>query len=162
MLLLEVGTLHRLRRPAIIPAITSTPAVPGAAEISIDLRALDKKVLARMLAGAKKAAAAAAKRFHVRVEWSPLLHITPRIFDPTLTRFVRDSVKDVTGHAPELPSGPLHDASEMAAVVPTAMVFAQSLPGISHTRIEDTPEPALDKSIRAFFQVVEKTVNHLS
>jgi len=136
-------------------------AVPGAAEISIDLRALDAKVLKKMLAGAKKASQAAAKRFHVKVEWSPLLHITPRIFDETLTRFVRDSVKAVTGSAPELPSGPLHDASEMAAVVPTAMVFAQSLPGISHTRIEDTPEPALDQSIRAFFSLVDKTVKHL-
>ncbi len=137
-------------------------AVPGAAEISIDLRALDAKVLAKMLAGAKKASVAAAKRFRVTVDWSPLLHITPRIFDPTLTKFVRDAVKDVTGSAPELPSGPLHDASEMAAVVPTAMVFAQSSPGISHTRIEDTPEKALDQSIQAFFQVVEKTVQHLA
>jgi allantoate deiminase len=137
-------------------------AVPGAAEISIDMRALDAKVLKKMLAQAQKASQVAAKRFHVKVDWSPLLHITPRIFDPALTGFVRDSVKDVTGHAPELPSGPLHDASEMAAVVPTAMVFAQSSPGISHTRIEDTPEKALDQSIRAFFQVVDKTVAHLA
>ena len=50
----------------------------------------------------------------------------------------------------------------MAAVVPTAMVFAQSSPGISHTRIEDTPEKALHQSIRAFFQVVDQTVAHLA
>jgi N-carbamoyl-L-amino-acid hydrolase len=137
-------------------------AVPGAAEISIDLRALDAKVLAKMLAEAKKASAAAARRFHVTVAWSPLLHITPRIFDPALIRLVRESVKEVAGSAPELPSGPLHDASEMAGVVPTAMIFAQSSPGISHTRIEDTPEPALDQSIRAFFGLVEKTVAHLA
>ena len=51
---------------------------------------------------------------------------------------------------PSFRRGPLHDAAEMAAVVPTAMVFAMSSPGISHTRLEDTPTPALDKSIRAF------------
>ncbi|HND63636.1 MAG TPA: Zn-dependent hydrolase, partial [Elusimicrobiota bacterium] len=61
-----------------------------------------------------------------------------------------------------LPSGPLHDAAEMAAVVPTAMVFAQSSPGVSHTKIEDTPLPHLDKSIRAFFGLVDRTVQHLS
>jgi allantoate deiminase len=137
-------------------------AVPGAAEISIDLRALDAKVLKKMLDGARKAAAAAAKKHRVKVSWSPLIHITPRIFDPTLTRFVGQAVKEITGSAPELPSGPLHDASEMAAVVPTAMVFAQSSPGISHTKIEDTPIPHLDKSIRAFSRLVEKTVRHLS
>ncbi|MFT3713235.1 MAG: Zn-dependent hydrolase [Archangium sp.] len=137
-------------------------AVPGVTDISIDLRALDGKVLQKMLADAKKAAEKAAKKHLVTVEWSPLLHITPRPFDETLMKFVRQSVKEVTGHAPELPSGPLHDAAEMAALVPTAMVFAQSSPGISHTRFEDTPLPALDKSIRAFLLAVDKTVAHLS
>lgn len=137
-------------------------AVPGSTEISIDLRALDGKVLAKMLAEARRAAAKAARRFKVTVSWSPLLHITPRPFDPTLMGFVRASLKEVAGAAPELPSGPLHDAAEMAGVVPTAMLFAQSSPGISHTRIEDTPIPALDKSIRAFLRTVERTVEHLA
>jgi allantoate deiminase len=133
-------------------------AVPGSTEISIDLRALDARVLGRMLAEARTAAARAARTHHVDVQWSPLLHITPRLFDDRLMAIVRASVKDVTGHAPELPSGPLHDASEMAAVVPTAMMFVQSSPGISHTRLEDTPRPALDKSIRAFLIAVDRTL----
>ncbi|MBP6628907.1 MAG: Zn-dependent hydrolase [Kofleriaceae bacterium] len=137
-------------------------AVPGSTEISIDLRALDGKVLARMLAEARRAAQRAARRHHVAVSWSPLLHITPRPFDPTLMGFVRAAVKQVAGRAPELPSGPLHDAAEMAAVVPTAMVFAQSSPGISHTRLEDTPLPALDLSIQAFLGAVDRTVAHLA
>jgi N-carbamoyl-L-amino-acid hydrolase len=133
-------------------------AVPGSTEISIDLRALDAKVLRRMLAEAKAAATRAAKAHHVTVQWSPLLHITPRLFDDQLMAIMRASVKDVTGHAPDLPSGPLHDAAEMAAVVPTAMMFAQSSPGISHTRLEDTPRPALDKAIRAFLMAVDRTL----
>lgn len=137
-------------------------AVPGSAEISIDLRALDGKVLQKMLAASKKAAQAAAKKHQVEVTWSPLLHITPRPFDETLMGFARQAVKAAAGHVPELPSGPLHDASEIAGVVPTAMIFAQSSPGISHTRIEDTPLPALDTSIRAFLGLVEKTVDHLA
>jgi N-carbamoyl-L-amino-acid hydrolase len=137
-------------------------AVPGSTEISIDLRALDAKVLRRMLAEARTAAAKAAKAHHVTVQWSPLLHITPRLFDDRLMAIIRASVKDVTGRAPELPSGPLHDASEMAGVVPTAMMFAQSSPGISHTRLEDTPRPALDRSIRAFLIAVDRTIAQLA
>ncbi|MEW5738979.1 MAG: Zn-dependent hydrolase [Myxococcota bacterium] len=137
-------------------------AVPGSAEISIDLRALDGKVLKKMLADAQKASKRAAKEHQVTVAWSPLLHITPRPFDETLMGFARQAVKQAAGSAPELPSGPLHDASEMAGVVPTAMIFAQSSPGISHTRIEDTPLPALDTSIRAFLALVDKTVAHLA
>jgi acetylornithine deacetylase/succinyl-diaminopimelate desuccinylase-like protein len=135
-------------------------AVPGSTEISIDLRALDGKVLKKMLADAKKAAATAAKHHLVSVTWSPLISITPRPFDETLMGFVRDAIKEVTGSAPELPSGPLHDAAEMAAIVPTAMVFAMSSPGVSHTRIEDTPKPALDKSIRSFLITVDRTLAH--
>jgi len=135
-------------------------AVPGSTEISIDLRALDGKVLNKMLADAKKAATAAAKHQLVTVTWSPLISITPRPFDETLMGFVRDAIKEVTGSAPELPSGPLHDAAEMAAIVPTAMVFAMSSPGVSHTRIEDTPRPALDKSIRSFLITVDRTLAH--
>jgi len=135
-------------------------AVPGSTEISIDLRALDGKVLKKMLAEAKVVAARAAKKHLAKVTWSPLLHISPRPFDKTLMGFVRDAIEQVTGDAPELPSGPLHDAAEMAAVVPTAMVFAMSSPGVSHTRIEDTPRPALDKSIRAFLIAVDRTLEH--
>jgi hydantoinase/carbamoylase family amidase len=133
-------------------------AVPGSTEISIDLRALDAKVLKKMLAEAKVAAAKAAKKHLVKVSWSPLLHITPRPFDEKLMQIMRGAIKDVTGSVPELPSGPLHDASEMAGVVPTAMIFAQSKPGISHTRLEDTPRPALDKAIRAFLIAVDRTL----
>ena len=135
-------------------------AVPGSTEISIDLRALDGKILKKMLADAKTASQKAAKQHLVKVAWSPLLHITPRPFDETLMGFASDAIEEVTGSAPELPSGPLHDAAEMAAIVPTAMVFAQSSPGVSHTKIEDTPKPALDKSIRAFLALVDKTMVH--
>lgn len=137
-------------------------AVPGSTEISIDLRALDAKVLRTMLSDAKAAAAKAAKAHLVKVAWSPLLHITPRLFDDQLMAIIRTAIKEITGSAPEIPSGPLHDASEMANICPTAMVFAQSSPGISHTRLEDTPRPALAQSIRAFLLAVERTTEQLA
>ena len=137
-------------------------AIPGAAEISLDLRALDAKVLARMLKAAQAAAAKAARRCRVSVAWSPLLRITPRLFDETLLGFCREAVKAEAKTAPELPSGPLHDASELAGVMPTVMVFAQSSPGISHCKEEDSPLPALATSIRAFLRLAERTVQHVA
>jgi N-carbamoyl-L-amino-acid hydrolase len=137
-------------------------AVSGATEISLDLRALHAEVLARMQAAAEVAATEAAARNGCRVSWSPLLQIAPRPFDPQLLALCAASVGEVVGHpAPELPSGPLHDAAEMAGLMPTVMVFAQSSPGISHTRLEDTPEDCLDQSIRAFLGLVERTVAHV-
>lgn len=137
-------------------------AVSGATDISLDLRALDGAVLAKMQSAAEKASRAAAKKNRCGVTWSPLLSIEPRPFDPELLGLCAESVREVTGEAPKLPSGPLHDAAEMAGIMPTVMVFAQSSPGISHTRLEDTPIPHLDKSIKAFLRLVEKTVDHVA
>jgi N-carbamoyl-L-amino-acid hydrolase len=137
-------------------------AVCGATDISLDLRALDGAVLAKMQVAAEKASRAAAKKNRCAVTWSPLLSIEPRPFDPALLELCAEAVREFAGDAPRLPSGPLHDAAEMAGIMPTVMVFAQSSPGISHTRLEDTPIPHLDKSIKAFLRLVETTVAHVA
>lgn len=135
-------------------------AVPGATEISIDMRALDANVLQQMYTEAREASVRAARTHQVEVEWTRTWDIPPRLFDETLLGFIRTSMHEVTGRTPELPSGPLHDAAEMVPLMPTAMVFAQSSPGISHTRIEDTPEPALDAAIQTFLRTVDRAITH--
>lgn len=133
-------------------------AVPGVCEISLDQRALDAGVLARVLAEAKDAAAQAAIGNDVTVEWTALWRIEPRPFDPRLIQLCTDAVREVTGDAPLLPSGPLHDAAEMVPHMPVVMMFAYSSNGLSHCKEEDTPEPHLEKTIAAFLRLVEKTV----
>src|SRR4051794_3321612 len=130
-------------------------AVPGVCEISLDQRALDAAVLARMLAEAKTAAERAARDNNVSVEWRPLWRIDPRPFDPRLIELCADAVRAVTGDAPRLPSGPLHDAAEMVPHMPVVMMFAYSSNGLSHCKEEDTPEPYLLQTIEAFLRLVE-------
>ncbi len=69
-----------------------------------------------------------------------------------------DAVQEATGHAPRLPSGPLHDAVEMGRVMPAVMMFARSTNGLSHCKEEDTPEADLEVTIDAFLRLVDKTV----
>ena len=137
-------------------------AVPGICEMSLDQRALDAGVLAAMLQDARLAADRAAAANNVRVEWRPVWRIEPRPFDPTLIRLCEEAVRDETGDAPRLPSGPLHDAAEMAPHMPVVMMFAYSSNGLSHCKEEDTPEPHLETSIRAYLRLVEKTIEHVS
>jgi allantoate deiminase len=137
-------------------------AVPGVCEISLDLRALDAPVLAVMLADARAAAWSAAARNHVSVEWRRVWQIEPRPFDPKLIELCSEAVREVTGDAPRLPSGPLHDAAEMVPHMPVVMMFAYSSNGLSHCKEEDTPEPHLEKTIDAFLKLVEKTVASVS
>ena len=132
-------------------------AVPGVCEISLDQRALDANVLARMLADAKDASERIAAENRVTVEWRTLWRIEPRPFDPRLIELCADAVREVTGDAPRLPSGPLHDAAEMVPHMPVVMMFAYSSNGLSHCKEEDTPEPYLLQTIEAFLKLVQKT-----
>jgi allantoate deiminase len=137
-------------------------AVPGVCEISLDQRALDAHVLAAMLRDAKEAATQAAYDNHVTVEWHELWRIEPRLFDPALVRLCEEAVREETGDAPRLPSGPLHDAAEMVPHMPVVMMFAYSSNGLSHCKEEDTPEPYLAQTIRAFLRLVDKTIAHVA
>ena len=134
-------------------------AVPGVCEISLDQRALDPSVLARMLAEARTASDAAARANDVSVAWRPLWRIDPRPFDPRLIELCAEAVREVTGEAPRLPSGPLHDAAEMVPHMPVVMMFAYSSNGLSHCKEEDTPEPYLRQTIEAFLALVDKVVS---
>lgn len=137
-------------------------AVPGVCEISIDQRALHADVLAAMISEARDAAAKAAKHNDVTVEWTKLWTIPPRPFDPDLIAICEEAVREVTGDAPKLPSGPLHDSAEMVPHMPTAMLFAYSSNGLSHCKEEDTPIEHLDKTIRAQLLATEKTIAHVA
>jgi N-carbamoyl-L-amino-acid hydrolase len=134
-------------------------AVPGVCEIALDQRALDAGVLATMLAEARAASWTIAADNNVRVEWTRIWRIEPRLFDPQLIALCEESVREVTGDAPRLPSGPLHDAAEMVPHMPVVMMFAYSSNGLSHCKEEDTPEPHLEKSIDAFLRLVQKVVH---
>jgi acetylornithine deacetylase/succinyl-diaminopimelate desuccinylase-like protein len=58
------------------------------------------------------------------------------------------------GGGEPIPSGPLHDATEIGRVVPTAMIFAQSDPPISHAPVEDSSAEALAVAIEAYGRTV--------
>ena len=133
-------------------------AVPGVCEISLDQRALDPTVLGAMLQEARAAADRAARANNVQVEWEPIWRIEPRPFDPALIQLCEQAVREETGDAPRLPSGPLHDAAEMAPHMPVVMMFASSSSGLSHCKEEDTPEEHLEKTIDAFLTLVQKTI----
>jgi allantoate deiminase len=152
----EAGMVCTVGTVAVEPGIVT--AVPGVCEIALDQRALDADVLAAALADARDAADRAARNNGVSVEWRHVWRIEPRRFDPRLIALCAEAVREVTGDAPHLPSGPLHDAVEMGRLMPAVMMFAYSSRGLSHCKEEDTPEPYLEQTIDAFLRLVDKTV----
>ncbi len=65
-------------------------------------------------------------------------------------------MNEVACRSHQLPSGPLHDAAEMARLTPTVMLFVKSLQGLSHTKEEDTPEEDLELSVQALHRLAVK------
>ena len=133
-------------------------AVVGRCELTLDQRDLDATVLANMHQKAREASHRFAEQERCSVEWSRIWNIEPIAFHPRLIELCEEAAKEVAGAANRMPSGPLHDAAEVArAGIPTAMMFVQSLQGISHNKIEDTKEEHLDLALRAFARLAEKT-----
>src|SRR6266478_1351991 len=130
--------------------------------ITLDQRHLDATALARMLQEAKEASERFAKEGNIKVLWERLWQIEPVLFNKDLVSLCSEAITETCGKAHRLPSGPLHDAAEVArAGVPTVMMFVQSLHGISHNKIEDTKEEHLELCVTAFDKLADKAMQHI-
>jgi N-carbamoyl-L-amino-acid hydrolase len=141
-------------RPGIVTSVVET------AEQLLDQRHLDPAKLAAMLQAAKDASARFAEEERIEVSWERIWSIEPILFDETLIGFADEAIREVTETSHRLPSGPLHDAAEVArAGVPTVMVFVQSLRGLSHTKLEDTKPEHLELAVEALDRLAQKTLD---
>jgi hydantoinase/carbamoylase family amidase len=144
-------------KPGIVTSVVET------AEQLLDQRHLDAAQLARMLTMAQDAAERFAREEDIEVEWERIWNIEPILFDDALIELADESIREVTGTSHRLPSGPLHDAAEVArAGIPTVMIFVQSLRGLSHTKLEDTKREHLELSVQALDRLTSKTIAKLS
>ena len=144
-------------KPGIVTSVVET------AECLLDQRHLNAEKLASMLGDAKDAAQRFAQEEDIEVEWERIWNIEPILFDKALIELADESIKEVTGTSHRLPSGPLHDAAEVArAGIPTVMLFVQSLRGLSHTKLEDTKEEHLELSVQALDRLASKTIDRVA
>jgi hydantoinase/carbamoylase family amidase len=144
-------------KPGIVTSVVET------AEQLLDQRHLDARKLARMLELAQEAADRFAAEEDLEVEWERIWRIEPILFDDGLIALADEAILEVAGVSARLPSGPLHDAAEVArAGIPTVMVFVQSLRGLSHTKLEDTKHDHLELSVAALDRLASKTIERLA
>ncbi len=168
-LALEIRTIARRHPDAVctmgsvktFPGIVT--AVVGRCEATLDQRDLDAAVLAEMYREAREASQRFAEQEGCTVEWSRIWNIEPVPFHPELLELAAAAVREVCGTAHRMPSGPLHDAAEVArAGIPAVMIFVQSLRGISHNQIEDTREEHLEMSVDALDRAATRTMQWIA
>jgi N-carbamoyl-L-amino-acid hydrolase len=164
-LALEIRTIAKRHPDAVctVGSLKTFPgivtAVVGRCEMTLDQRDLDAEVLAQMLREAKEASERFAVEEGCSVEWSKIWSIEPIPFHPELVRLCEEAIAEGAREGKLLPSGPLHDAAEVArAGIPTVMMFVQSLQGISHNKIEDTRDDHLADAVHAFGRLATKTL----
>jgi beta-ureidopropionase / N-carbamoyl-L-amino-acid hydrolase len=157
----EIGLAHE-GGVCTVGGATSEPgvvtAVAGKTEMLLDQRSLDAGQLATMLDEARAACEQAAADHGCELDFRHLWRIPPIPFDDRLIAIARESVVAAGGKDTAIPSGPLHDAAEMARLVPTVMIFSKSSPPVSHTPEEDTPEPDLRVAIEAYGRTVARAL----
>jgi N-carbamoyl-L-amino-acid hydrolase len=144
-------------RPGIVTSVVET------AEQLLDQRHLDAAKLARMLELAREASERFAREEDLDVAWERIWNIEPILFDDGLIELADGAIREVAGTSHRLPSGPLHDAAEVArSGVPTVMLFVQSLRGLSHTPLEDTKAEHIELSVQALDRLASKTIERVA
>jgi len=131
--------------------------VPGRVRFSMQWRDGDSDRLRRMEEIIRGAAQEVADRVGMDLSFGPMLGLEPVAMDQRLRLALEAGAEQI---APNLwrrmPSGALHDATNVSRLMPVAMLFVPSINGISHDFAEDTSESDLVAGLKVLGQAVEQ------
>jgi N-carbamoyl-L-amino-acid hydrolase len=132
--------------------------VPGRVEFTLQWRDIDADRLDRMEAAITALLGEVAEASGCSVEAVRLRQdLDPVPMDAGLQRVLADAAEAVApGRWRSMPSGALHDASNLSRVMPVAMLFVPSIGGISHNFAEDTAEEDLATGVRVLCDAVAR------
>lgn len=131
--------------------------VPGRATFSMQWRDGDADRLGRMDSLVRQTAQDVAQARGLGVSFGPMLGLEPVAMNKRLRAALEASAQAQTGGRWRLmPSGALHDATNVARHMPVAMLFVPSLNGISHAFEEDTREADLITGLKVLAGAVSK------
>jgi hydantoinase/carbamoylase family amidase len=128
-----VGTVGAMR---IEPGVIN--AVPGKADLSVDIRGITARSKDRVATMVKQKAGAIARARGIGVEILPIRDEHPVPLDKRLLRVTKDICDEKGLDYEIMPSGAGHDAMQMAKITPAGMIFVPSTRGISHNPLEWT------------------------
>ena len=118
--------------------------VPGKAVFSMQWRDGDSDRLGRMEGIIRELAQEVAQARGMAVSFGEMLGLEPVKMDARLRQALENSAeKHASGAWRVMPSGALHDATNVSRLMPVAMLFVPSIGGISHAFEEDTTEADL-------------------
>jgi len=114
------------------PATDGPSTIAGRVDFVIDIRHPDAATLAALSERCAAACRAVAAHHGCEAQATMRIEVPPRDFDAGCVALLEDAAQDLALPYRRMPSGALHDASNLAANVPTAMIFVPCRDGISH------------------------------
>lgn len=128
-----VGTVGAMK---IEPGVIN--AVPGRAELSIDIRSTSAQAKDKVARLVKQRGATIARDRGIAIEVLNIRAEEPVPLDKRLLRITRQLCAEKAIDYEIMPSGAGHDAMQMAKITPAGMIFIPSRRGISHNPLEWT------------------------
>ncbi|MFN3292268.1 MAG: hydantoinase/carbamoylase family amidase, partial [Gemmobacter sp.] len=151
-------TVWTLGRVVVEPNASSI--VPGVVVVSVQMRDPDAARLKAMAARALTLAQEVATARGLALTATEVPGVEPVPMDARLVGALEQAAEAVApGRWRRMPSGALHDASNVARVLPTAMLFAPSIGGISHNPAEDTARADLATALAVLAEAVGRLTN---
>ena len=94
---------------------------------------------------------------NMKLSFGPMLGLEPVQMDARLRGALEAAAEaEAPGKWRIMPSGALHDATNVSQLMPVAMLFVPSIGGISHAFEEDTAEEDLVAGLRVMARAVEQ------
>jgi N-carbamoyl-L-amino-acid hydrolase len=149
-----VGTVGAMK---IEPGVIN--AVPGRADLSVDIRSITSQAKNKVARMVKREARAIGRKRAIGVEILPIRDEDPVPLDRRLLQVTRQ-ICDEKGIVYEImPSGAGHDAMQMAKITPAAMIFVPSKKGISHNPLEWTDPEDIGLGSQLLMETIVRVAN---
>lgn len=139
-------------RIAVEPGSANT--VPGRTVFEIDMRHAEKSMLEDVELELRRIAGEVAAQENVGCAFIRIMDVPPIVFDERIVATVERAVVRSGYPVHRVTSGAMHDASNLAQVVPSAMIFVPSRDGISHAQDEWTEPEHITAGCRVLFNAV--------
>jgi len=149
----EPGAVATVGEISALPGAANV--VPGRTDLSLDVRHPDDEVRVRLRDHLKTRAQEIAASRGCDYEWR-LRQETPAVpADPDLSALLARAIEDSGTAVHRLPSGAGHDAAQVAALAPVAMLFVRCKGGVSHNPAESVTQEDVGVAVETMGRFLE-------
>ena len=148
----QVGTVGRISAEPGVPNV-----IPGIVNLSLELRDLSSKKISIIYNNILENTKIIEQETKTKFSFSPIDATgDPALMDRRIINIITEVSDDLGYTSMLMPSGAGHDSQTMALIAPTAMIFAPSKDGISHSPKEYTDFEMLEKTTNVMLNTILK------